>query len=102
MTRGEGVRRGVGFALGFKNVAFSEGWDDYSTATVRLVGARDHAHIEVATAAAEVGQGLVTLLAQIARTELGVEAVRVVPADSTLASTGSSSASRQSWMTGAP
>jgi CO/xanthine dehydrogenase Mo-binding subunit len=30
------VRRGVGFAVGFKNLGFSEGFDDYSTARVRL------------------------------------------------------------------
>ena len=35
-THGEGVRRGVGYAVGFKNVGFSEGFDDYSTARVRL------------------------------------------------------------------
>ena len=28
-TRGEGVRRGVGFAVGIKNICFSEGFDDY-------------------------------------------------------------------------
>jgi CO/xanthine dehydrogenase Mo-binding subunit len=55
---------------------------------------------EVHTAAAEVGQGLVTLQAQIARTELGVDLVRVVPADTSVGSAGSSSASRQSYMTG--
>ena len=27
-TRGEGIRRGVGFALGFKNICYSEGFDD--------------------------------------------------------------------------
>ena len=36
MTHGEGVRRGVGFAVGIKNVCFSEGFDDYSTARVRI------------------------------------------------------------------
>ena len=36
-THGEGTRRGVGFAVGFKNIAFAEGFDDYSTARVRLV-----------------------------------------------------------------
>ncbi|HEY1347148.1 MAG TPA: molybdopterin cofactor-binding domain-containing protein, partial [Streptosporangiaceae bacterium] len=54
----------------------------------------------VHTAAAEVGQGLVTLQAQIARTELGVEKVTVAPADTRVGSAGSSSASRQSYMTG--
>ena len=28
-SSGEGVRRGVGFAVGFKNIAYSEGFDDY-------------------------------------------------------------------------
>ncbi|HSS92793.1 MAG TPA: molybdopterin cofactor-binding domain-containing protein, partial [Candidatus Dormibacteraeota bacterium] len=36
-THGEGVRRGVGFAAGFKNVGYSEGFNDYSTARVRLL-----------------------------------------------------------------
>jgi CO/xanthine dehydrogenase Mo-binding subunit len=54
----------------------------------------------VHTAAAEVGQGLVTLQAQIARTELGVRQVTVVPADTSVGSAGSSSASRQSYVTG--
>src|ERR1700680_1021850 len=35
-THGEGVVRGVGYAVGFKNVGYSEGFDDYSTARVRL------------------------------------------------------------------
>ncbi len=35
-THGEGVVRGVGYAIGIKNVGFSEGFDDYSTARVRL------------------------------------------------------------------
>ena len=30
-TRGEGVRRGTGFAVGFKNICYSEGFDDYCT-----------------------------------------------------------------------
>src|SRR5262249_23519456 len=35
-THGEGVVRGVGYGVGIKNVGFSEGFDDYSTARVRL------------------------------------------------------------------
>ncbi len=70
VTRGEGVVRGVGYAVGFKNVGFSEGFDDFSTARVRLSTASGEPLVEVHTAAAEVGQGLVTVMAQIARTEL--------------------------------
>jgi CO/xanthine dehydrogenase Mo-binding subunit len=101
VTRGEGVVRGVGYAVGFKNIGYSEGFDDYSTARVRLSLAADGEPLaEVHTAAAEVGQGLVTVQAQIARTELGVERVVVLPADTQVGSAGSSSASRQTMMTG--
>jgi xanthine dehydrogenase D subunit len=99
-THGEGVRRGVGYAVGIKNVCFSEGFDDYSTARVRLEVIGGEAVALVHTAAAEVGQGVVTLQAQIARTELGVRQVTVAPADTSVGSAGSSSASRQSYVTG--
>ena len=101
VTRGEGVRRGVGYAVGFKNVGFSAGFDDYSTARVTLSIENNEPLVRVHTAAAEVGQGLVTLQAQIARTELGVRDVAVEPADTRVGSAGSTSASRQSYVTGA-
>jgi len=100
VTRGEGVVRGVGYAVGFKNVSYSEGFDDYSTARVRISLAGGEPLVEVHTAAAEVGQGLVTVQEQIARTELGVERVVVLPADTNVGTAGSSSASRQTMMTG--
>jgi xanthine dehydrogenase D subunit len=99
-TRGEGVRRGVGYAVGIKNVGFSEGFDDYSTARVRVQVAGGEPSVEVHTAAAEVGQGLVTVQAQIARTELRMESVVVHPADTSVGSAGSTSASRQTYVTG--
>jgi CO/xanthine dehydrogenase Mo-binding subunit len=101
VTHGEDVRRGVGYAVGFKNIGFSAGFDDYSTARVTLSVEDGEALVRVHTAAAEVGQGLVTLQAQIARTELGVERVAVEPADTRVGSAGSTSASRQSYVTGA-
>ena len=99
-THGEGVRRGIGYAVGYKNVGYSEGFDDYSTARVRLSLVGGEPLVEVHTAAAEVGQGLVTVQEQIARHELGVERVIVLPADTQVGSAGSSSASRQTYMTG--
>ncbi|MFI6497397.1 xanthine dehydrogenase family protein molybdopterin-binding subunit [Nonomuraea typhae] len=99
-THGEGVRRGVGYGVGLKNICFSEGADDYSTAKVRLEVIGGAATALVHTAAAEVGQGLVTIEAQIARTELGVEKVVIHPADNQVGDSGSSSGSRQSYMTG--
>jgi xanthine dehydrogenase D subunit len=99
-THGEGVRRGVGYSVTYKNVGSSEGFDDYSTARVRLQVVAGEAVATVHTAAAEVGQGLVTVQQQIARTELGVQRVVVVPADTTVGSAGSTSASRQTYVTG--
>ncbi|QIN83914.1 xanthine dehydrogenase subunit D [Rubrobacter tropicus] len=101
VTHGEDVKRGVGYAVGFKNIGFSAGFDDYSTARVTLSVEDGEPLVRVHTAAAEVGQGLVTLQAQIARTELGVERVAVEPADTRVGSAGSTSASRQSYVTGA-
>jgi xanthine dehydrogenase D subunit len=99
-THGESVRRAVGYAVGFKNVCYSEGFDDYSTARVRMSVSAGEPVVEIHTAAAEVGQGLNTIQMQIARTELGVEQVVLVPADTAVDSSGSSSASRQTYMTG--
>jgi xanthine dehydrogenase D subunit len=100
VTHGEGVKRGVGYSVGFKNVCYSEGFDDYSTARVILSMEDGEPLVQVHTAAVEVGQGLVTIQAQIARTELGVERVSLLPADTRVGSSGSSSASRQTYMTG--
>ncbi|HSO49194.1 MAG TPA: molybdopterin cofactor-binding domain-containing protein, partial [Acidimicrobiia bacterium] len=91
------VTRGVGYAFGIKNLGFSEGFDDYAQARVRLPA--DGAVVE--TAAIEVGQGLVTVLAQIARTALGITNVQVGHVDtSKIDSAGSTSASRQTQLSG--
>ena len=99
-THGEGIVRGTGYAVGYKNVGFSEGFDDYSTARVSLAAAAGEPVVTVHTAAAEVGQGLVTIEQQICRTELGVGNVVVVPKDTGIGSAGSTSASRQTYVTG--
>jgi CO/xanthine dehydrogenase Mo-binding subunit len=95
-TRGEGIRRGVGFAVGFKNVCYSEGFDDYAAARVRL---RADGSAEVHCAAAEVGQGVTDVILEMARRELGTDDVELAPAVTTaVGSAGSSSASRMTWM----
>ncbi len=100
VTRGEGVSRGVGFAVGFKNVCYSHGFDDYSSARVRLFAdAGGELMAEVHCAAAEVGQGVTNVIAQVARTELGLENVSLAPhTTATVDSAGSASASRMTWM----
>jgi xanthine dehydrogenase D subunit len=99
-THGEGVRRGVGYAVTYKNVAFSEGFDDYSTARVQVQIVGGTPVVVIHTAAAEVGQGLVTIEQQICRTELGIDNVVVHPKNTDVGSGGSTSASRQTYMTG--
>jgi CO/xanthine dehydrogenase Mo-binding subunit len=95
-TNGDGVRRGVGFAVGFKNIAYSEGFDDYCAARVRL---SPDGFAEVHCAAAEVGQGVNGVILQVARTELGFDDVRLAPGQTaTVESAGSASASRMTWM----
>ena len=95
-TRGEGVRRGIGFAVGIKNICFSEGFDDFCAARVVL---RADGGAVVHCAAAEVGQGVGSVLLQVARTELATEDVTLAPhTTTTVGSAGSASASRMTWM----
>ena len=63
-TRGEGVKRGIGFAVGYKNICFSEGFD-FCAARVVL---RADGSAVVHCAAAEVGQGVGSLRRTLART----------------------------------
>ena len=98
VTHGEGVRRGVGYAVGVKAIGYSGGIDDISTARVTLSVTAGQPVVSVHTAAAECGQGVTTVQAQIASTELGVSRVVVLPADTQIGDAGSASASRMTWM----
>ena len=92
-------RRGVGVACGFKNVGFNLGFDDRSEAIVEAYP--DHALVKVG--ASEVGQGSTTVLAQLAATvlELPLEAIHMVVSDTDrVPDGGSSSASRQTYVSG--
>ena len=75
---------------------YSETFDDYATARCRL----ENGVVTLKFATSEVGQGFVTLAPQIARSVLGVDTVIVDPMDTTIGSAGSTSASRQTWMSG--
>jgi CO/xanthine dehydrogenase Mo-binding subunit len=95
-TRGEGVRRGVGFAVGFKNICYSEGFDDYCAARVVLA---EDGSAQVHCAAAEVGQGVSEVILQVARLELGTDEVTLASGSTAqVGSAGSASASRMTWM----
>ncbi len=99
-TRGDGVKRGVGFAVGFKNIGYSEGFDDYTAARVRVFAdAGGELVAEIHCAAAEVGQGVTNVILQTARTELELENVSMAPhTTASVGSAGSASASRMTWM----
>ena len=97
---GEALKRGVGVAVGYKNLGYSEGFDDASEAWLRVSVDREGPLAEVKTAAVEVGQGLDTIVTQIVRSELGIDRVLVRQPDTAIGSAGSSSASRQTMMTG--
>lgn len=90
------IKRGVGFAVSIKNLMFAEGFDDYSVASCLLQGNS----AVVKSACAEVGQGFVTLAQQIACEVLGIDDVLLAPIDTQIGSAGSTSASRQTWMSG--
>jgi len=97
---GEGLKRGVGFAVGYKNVAYSDGFDDFHQTRVTLSAGIGGPVAEVHTAGVECGQGFSTILTQVARTELGVHDVVLHAADTQVDSAGSTSASRQTFMGG--
>jgi xanthine dehydrogenase D subunit len=90
------VRRGIGWGVAIKNLMYSESFDDYATARCRLADGR----VTLKFATAEVGQGFVTIAGQIARTVLGVDEVTLDRIDTGIGSSGSTSASRQTWMSG--
>ena len=95
-TERHNVRRGVGWGVSMKNLMYSEGFDDFSTARCIL----QDGVVRLKFATSEVGQGFVTLAKQIATTILGVDDVILEPIDTTIGSAGSTSASRQTWMSG--
>ena len=100
VSHGEALKRGTGVAVGYKNLAYSEGFDDSSEAWIRVSVDRDGPLAEVKTAAVDVGQGIDTIVTQIVRTELGIDRVLIRQPDTSIGSAGSSSASRQTMMTG--
>jgi CO/xanthine dehydrogenase Mo-binding subunit len=97
------LKRGIGVACGMKNLGYSFGYPEQSTATVELFGgaAIDHAHVRVG--AADVGQGTHLILRQIAAEvlKLPFDRVTMITDDSGEApNAGSASASRLTLMAG--
>ncbi len=94
------LRRAWGFAVGYKNTGLGGGAPDKSGAEVQLY---KDGTLEVRTSAAELGQGLVTVLQMIVAQEfsLSPERVRVLVMDTDLTPDGGpTTASRQTYVTG--
>jgi CO/xanthine dehydrogenase Mo-binding subunit len=95
--------RGAGMACCFKNVGFSLGFRDVCHATVELYGDGQVERAVVRHAAAEVGQGTHTVIAQVAAETLGlpVERIELIVQDTAeTRNSGSVSASRMTFMAG--
>ncbi len=89
-----------GFAAAFKNTGLGGGADDKSAAEVEVFA---DGTAEVRSSAAEIGQGLPNVLAQITAEELGlpVDRVRILLSDTDLTPDGGpTTASRQTVVTG--
>ena len=96
-------KRGIGIACGIKNVGYSFGFPEQSTATVELFGRGEVERAIVRVGAADVGQGSHIAMRQIAASRIGIamEQIELVADDSELApNAGSASASRLTLMAG--
>ncbi|HEY3311661.1 MAG TPA: molybdopterin cofactor-binding domain-containing protein [Anaerolineales bacterium] len=92
--------RAWGFASAFKNTGLGGGADDTSGAEVELY---DDGSLQVRSAAAELGQGLVTIMQMVVAEEFSLPSsrVRVLVMDTDLTPNGGpTTASRQTYVTG--
>src|SRR5919197_5102428 len=71
------LRRGIGIACGMKNVGYSFGFPEQSTATVELFGRAEYEQARVRIGAADVGQGSHLILRQIAAEALELPIAKV-------------------------
>lgn len=97
------LKRGRGFAAGFKNIGFSFGYQENCWARVELHGGSEIEKVVLLQAAAEVGQGVHTVMVQMAAEAVGVpvEKVTLLASDSAImGNSGSVSASRMTFMAG--
>lgn len=97
------LKRGIGFACGFKNVGFSFGAPENCVAEVELHGGAEIERVVLHHAGADVGQGAHTAMIQMVAEAVGVEVDKVeLDASDTDSSgnSGSASASRMTFMSG--
>lgn len=99
----QSLKKGRGFACSFKNVGFSFGFPERCEATVELLGGSEIEKVILRHAGADVGQGAHTAFMQMVAAAVGVD-VSLVELDmsdtATSGDSGSTSASRMTWMAG--
>jgi len=96
-------RRGIGLAIGYKNVGYSFGFPESCWAGLELRGGREIEEVILRHGGADVGQGAHTAFVQMAAEAVGVplERVRLIASDTAeTGSSGSASASRLTFMAG--
>lgn len=103
-TSADSTRKtGFGIALGMKNIGFSFGYPEESTAEIVLHGGKEIDAVDLYFAGAECGQGLETVVCQMAAEALNVAIgkIRLIGADTGRSpESGSSSASRITMLGG--
>lgn len=99
----QNIKRGIGFACGFKNIGFSFGYQENCSATIELHGGTEIEKVVIRHAAAEVGQGVHTAVIQMVASALNVSADQIswdFSDTDTSDNAGSVSASRMTFMAG--
>jgi CO/xanthine dehydrogenase Mo-binding subunit len=103
-TAPDHLRRGIGIAAGFKNIGFSFGYQENCWVKVELRGEEEIERVVVTIGSSDVGQGTHTVIRQMAAEALNLplKRIRLVASDTTTSpgSSGSSSASRMTFMAG--
>lgn len=97
------IKRGKGFAASFKNVGFSFGAPENCWATAEIYGTAEIERVVIRHAAAEVGQGTHTAIAQMAAdaADVPLECIQLIVSDTAeTKDSGSVSASRMTFMAG--
>ena len=97
------IVRGQGFAAGFKNIGFSFGYQENCWAKIELKGKAHIDEVILHHAGAEVGQGVHTVMMQMAAEAVDVsfDKVKLIASDTaTMGPSGSVSASRMTFMAG--
>jgi CO/xanthine dehydrogenase Mo-binding subunit len=97
------LKRGLGFTSIFKNIGFTFGAQTTCTARIELHGGEQIEEVVVYHAAPEVGQGTISVIAQMTAEAVGVsyDRVRVVTTDTAqIGDSGPASASRMTFTAG--